>query len=161
MLQLRPAQPHDVSILLDLIRELAAYEREPDAVLATEADLLRDGFGDNPKFQVILADKDHQTVGFSLYFFSYSTWEGRGCLFLEDLFVRPAFRGLGIGKAMLIFLARIAQKEECRRFQWHVLDWNELAIGFYQTLGARLLPEWRIVRLDHAAINTLAVQDSA
>jgi GNAT superfamily N-acetyltransferase len=156
MLHLRPAVPADVGLILALIRELAEYEREPDAVVATEADLLRDGFGERPLFRVILAEQDGEPAGFAFYFFSYSTWRGRPCLYLEDLFVRPVFRRRGLGLALLRELARIALEERCDRFVWQVLDWNTPAIDFYESLGARPLREWITMRLEGDAIAAFA-----
>jgi len=162
MLHLRPANPSDVPVILELIRELAIYEREPDAVIATEADLLRDGFGERPAFQVLLAewreadDTPAGVVGLAFYFFAYSTWVGRESLHLEDLYVRPSHRGRGIGLALMRNLARIAVERGCRRFQWQVLDWNTPAIRFYESLGARVLGEWQSVRIEGEALEALA-----
>jgi GNAT superfamily N-acetyltransferase len=156
MLHLRPAGPGDVALILEFIRELAAYEREPDAVVATEADLLRDGFGPAPRFHVILAEEDGQPAGFAFYFFTYSTWRGRPCLYLEDVFVRPAFRRRGIGLTLLKELGRVAVRERCERFVWQVLDWNEPAIAFYESLGAKPLREWITMRLDGERLTAFA-----
>jgi GNAT superfamily N-acetyltransferase len=165
MLHLRPATATDVSVILELIRELAIYEREPDAVVATEADLLRDGFGERPAFQVLLAEwrdpsevaeRPARVVGFAFYFYAYSTWVGRESLHLEDLFVLPSHRGRGIGLGLMRALARIAVDRGCRRFQWQVLDWNTPAIRFYESLGARVLGEWQSVRMEGEALEALA-----
>lgn len=156
MLTLRPAVAADVPTLLRLIRELAIYEREPDAAQATATDLLRDGFGPSPAFHAILAEDDGASIGFALYFFSYSTWRGRRCLYLEDLFVEPAHRGKGAGLALMRELARIAVAEECPRFVWQVLDWNEPSIAFYEKLGGSVVREWLTVRLEGDAIARLA-----
>ncbi len=156
MLHLRPARPDDVPLILAFIRELAAYEREPDAVIATEEDLLRDGFGERPRFHVVLAEWEGAPAGFAFSFFTYSTWRGRPCLYLEDLFVRPAFRRNGIGLALLRELARTAVRERCERFVWQVLDWNTPAIAFYESLGARPLREWITMRLEGPAIEAVA-----
>lgn len=165
MLHLRPACAADVPVILQLIRELAIYEREPDAVIATEADLLRDGFGERPAFQVVLAEWRDESmpteapapvVGLAFYFFAYSTWVGRESLHLEDLFVLPSHRGRGIGLALMRYLARIALERGCRRFQWQVLDWNEPAIRFYESLGARVLGEWQSVRIEGEELEALA-----
>src|SRR3954471_16406529 len=147
MLELRPAVAADVPLILAFVRALAAYEREPDAVVATEADLLRDGFGDSPRFRVLLAHWGDEPAGFAFYFFAYSTWRGRPVLHLEDLFVPPSQRKKGIGVALMRRLARIAVDASCARFAWQVLDWNEPAIGFYRSLGAEILPEWQNVRM--------------
>jgi GNAT superfamily N-acetyltransferase len=156
MLKLRAAVPADVPLILELIRDLATYEREPDAVVATEADLLRDGFGERPRFHVVLAEWNGEPAGFAFYFFTYSTWRGRPCLYLEDLFVRPAFRRNGIGLGLLRELASTALRERCERFVWQVLDWNTPAIDFYETLGARPLREWITMRVEGEAIAELA-----
>jgi GNAT superfamily N-acetyltransferase len=156
MLSLRAAVAADVPWILQLVRELAAYEREPDAVVATEADLLRDGFGEAPRFRVLLADWDGEPAGFAFYFFAYSTWRGRPVLHLEDLFVRPPHRKLGIGLALMRRLARIAVAEGCARFTWQVLDWNEPALRFYASLGAEVRPTWLDVRLEGNALAKLA-----
>jgi len=156
MLSLRQATRADVPLILQLVRELASYERSPDAVVATEADYLRDGFGHSPRFHVLLGEWNAEPAAFALYFYNWSTWLGRPGLYLEDLFVRPQRRGNGIGKALLAELARIAVREGCGRFQWQVLDWNEPALGFYRSLGAQLVPEWLTVRLDGEALQRLA-----
>jgi GNAT superfamily N-acetyltransferase len=162
MLRIRPANPPDIPQILTFIRELAIYEREPDAVLATEADLLRDGFGPTPRFQCVIAelDQDGQTVpaGFALYFTSYSTWLGHHGIRLEDLYVTPSRRGQGIGTALLAHLARIAVDQGCPRLEWDVLAWNAPAIAVYEKVGARILTEWRIMRLTGEPLQTLARQ---
>lgn len=156
MSHIRRAQPADVPLILELIRELALYEREPGAVVATEADLMRDGFGPTPRYECLIAESDGQPAGFALYFFNYSTWRGRAGIHLEDLFVRPAFRGLGIGKALLARVAAITVERQFGRLQWEVLDWNQPAIDFYQRLGAEFLHEWRIMRVTESALAELA-----
>ena len=153
---IRPATPSDVPTILAFIRELALYERDPAAVLATEADLLRDGFGPSPYFRCIIAHQDGTPAGFALFFTSYSTWRGHHGIRLEDLYVTPAHRGQGIGKALLQHLARIAIAEGCPRLEWDVLDWNQPAIDFYHAQGAVMLTEWRIMRVADDALNTLA-----
>ena len=161
-LTLRPAIPADVPQILAFIRELALYEREPDAVLATEADLLRDGFGPTPRFHCIIAEREEfgvpQSVGFALYFTSYSTWLGHHGIRLEDLYVTPAHRGQGIGKALLRHLARIAVQQGCPRLEWDVLTWNQPAIDVYHAIGAKTQTEWRIMRLSGEALTALASQ---
>lgn len=153
---IRKAVPGDVPLILDFIRALATYEREPDAVTATEADLLRDGFGPGPYYQCLIGEWDGRPAGFAFYFFNYSTWVGRPGLYLEDIFVNPEFRGLGIGKALLAQVAAIAVEKNCPRLQWEVLDWNTPAIEFYSSLGASFLDEWRNVRMTSEAIAALA-----
>jgi GNAT superfamily N-acetyltransferase len=153
---IRPATKDDVPQILAFIRALAAYEREPDAVIATEEGLLRDGFGPTPYYNCLIADLDGHPAGFALYFFNYSTWMGRPGIYLEDLFVPPEFRGLGIGKALLKKVAAIAVEKDCRRLQWEVLDWNTPAIDFYRAMGAEFLDEWRNVRISGEALLQLA-----
>jgi GNAT superfamily N-acetyltransferase len=153
---IRPATPEDIPQILAFVRALATYEREPDAVLATEADFLRDGFGPNPFYFCLIAETDGTPAGFALYFFNYSTWLGRPGLYLEDLFVLPEFRNLGIGKALLQRVAAIAVEKGCPRFQWEVLDWNTPAIDFYKAMGAEFLDEWRNVRVSGDALLRLA-----
>ncbi len=158
MLTIRPATPADIPQILTFIRELAIFEREPDAVLATEADLLRDGFGPTPRFHSIIAEHDGSPAGFALYFHSYSTWRGHHGIRLEDLYVTPTKRGQGIGKALLAHLARIAVNQGCPRLEWDVLEWNAPAIAVYQSIGAHILTEWRIMRLADQPLQTLARQ---
>ncbi|HEY2517582.1 MAG TPA: GNAT family N-acetyltransferase [Polyangiaceae bacterium] len=156
MLTLRDATAADAPVILDLIRALATYEREPDAVVATVDDLVRDGFGPKPLFHVILAEWDGAPVGFAFYFIAYSTWRGRGVLYLEDLFVLPSHRGKRIGLTLMERLAQEAVARNCDRFVWQVLDWNEPAIRFYESLGARVRKEWLTVRMEEEAIAKLA-----
>ena len=160
MLRLRPAKPADVPVILQLVRALAEYERAPEAVVATEQDFLRHGFGPSPRFSVLLAEEDGNVAGFALWFFTFSTWLGKPGLFLEDLFVRPELRGRGIGKALMLELARIAVREGCGRFEWNVLDWNQPSIDFYRSLGARQLDEWVGCRLEGDALRALAGRES-
>src|SRR4051794_37510554 len=156
MLAIRPATSNDAATILDLIRALAIYEREPDAVSATEADILRDGFGAAPKFHCVIAEWEGLPAGFAFWFYNYSTWQGRPGLYLEDLFVKPEFRGKGIGKALLLHLAKAAVEENCGRFEWSVLDWNTPAREFYEALGAKCLKEWLIMRVEGEALRKLA-----
>jgi GNAT superfamily N-acetyltransferase len=158
MLSIRPATTQDARLILEFIRDLAEYERAPDAAVATESDLLRDGFGPNPKFQCVIAEWGGQPAGFAFYFYNYSTWQGRPGLYLEDLFVRPQYRGKSIGKALLVHLAQVAVRENCGRFQWQVLDWNTPAIQFYESLGAKKLTEWLTMRVEGEDIEKLAQQ---
>ena len=160
MLRLRPAKPADVPVILQLVRALAQYERAPEAVVATEQDFLRHGFGPSPRFSVLLAEDEGKAAGFALWFFTFSTWLGKPGLFLEDLFVRPELRGRGIGKALMLELARIAVREGCGRFEWNVLDWNQPSIDFYRSLGARQLDEWVGCRLEGDALRALAGRES-
>jgi GNAT superfamily N-acetyltransferase len=153
---IRPADPSDAALILRFIRALAVYEREPDAVVATEETLLAHGFGPNPYFHCLIAELDGSPAGFAFYFFDYSTWLGQPGIYLEDLFVDPTFRGQGVGKALLEALARIALERGCARMKWEVLDWNEPAIDFYRAMGAEFLDEWRNVRLSGDALKRLA-----
>ncbi|MBY6204282.1 GNAT family N-acetyltransferase [Halomonas denitrificans] len=153
---LRAATPADIGLLLELIRELAVYEKEPDAAKATP-DLLHDGlFGADPKAEAVIAEHAGEPAGFALFFHNYSTWTGKPGLYLEDLFVREALRGEGIGKALLLHLVGIAHERGCARMEWSVLDWNRTAIDFYRSLGARPQSEWTVYRLDQAALDRLA-----
>ncbi len=156
MLQIRAAQAKDVGTILQLIRGLAEYEHEPQAVEATEQDLLRDGFGPHPCFHCALAEWDGEPVGFALYFYNYSTWKGRPGIFLDDLFVYPEHRGKGIGKALLLHVARIAAAQNCGRYEWLVLDWNTPAIEFYESLGGKRMKQWLPVRVEGQALQELA-----
>ena len=161
MLNIRPATPADVPLILEFIRDLAEYEREPQAAVATAADLLRDGFGPEPKFRVDIAEWSGEPAGFAFYFWNYSTWQGKPGLYLEDLFVRPRFRGQGIGKALLVHLARVALKNNCGRLVWQVLDWNTPAIEFYQSLGAETMKEWLTMRVTGDALVRLATEETS
>jgi len=160
MLSIRPAEVSDAGLILQFIRELAAYERHPHAVKTTQADLERDGFGRDPKFSVVIAEWESKPAGFALFFYNYSTWEGHPGLFLEDLFVRPEFRGRGIGGRLLVYLAQLALRENCARFQWNVLDWNTPSIQFYESLGAKIMKEWLTMRVEGEALRRLAHQTS-
>jgi GNAT superfamily N-acetyltransferase len=164
MHSIRAATPADIPAILDLIRALATYERAPNAVKTTEADLLRDGFGEQPCFECLIAENGEghgQPTGFALYFYNYSTWRGRPGIHLEDLFVLPRFRGQGIGKALLARVAARAAEQGCPRLQWDVLAWNQTAIDFYQSLGAQFLDEWRIMRVADEGIGALAALATA
>jgi GNAT superfamily N-acetyltransferase len=144
---IRPAVPDDVPMVLGLIRELAAYEREPDAVVATEEGLRSALFGDSPAVFCHVAEADGEVVGFALWFRNFSTWLGRHGIYLEDLYVRPSHRGTGLGKALLETLTGIAKEHGYGRVEWAVLDWNEPAQAFYRSLGARPMDEWTVWRL--------------
>jgi GNAT superfamily N-acetyltransferase len=152
MLVLRESQPGDVGTILELIRGLAEYEHEPQAAVATEEDLLRDGFGANPKFHCVIAEWDGAAVGFALYFYNYSTWKGRPGIYLEDIFVWPEYRGKGIGKALLLHVAQTAVAQNCGRYEWQVLDWNTPAIEFYEGLGAKRMKQWLPMRAEGDAL---------
>ena len=154
-MDIRLAKEADVPAILTLIHALAAYEREPDAVQIGEAELRRDGFGPQPLFECLIADDEGEAAGFALYFPIYSTWRGRS-LHLEDLFVRPEFRGHGLGKALLRQVAALAVERGCARLQWDVLEWNKPAIDFYLSLDATMLDEWRRMRVVDEALRRLA-----
>jgi len=154
--KIRPAHVEDVPIILQLIRDLATYERAPDDVVATE-ELLSDVlFGEKPAAEVLLAFEEKSPIGFAVYFYNFSTWLGRPGLYLEDLFVRPEKRGKGYGRALLVELAKIARDRGCGRMEWAVLDWNEPAIEFYRALGAKPMNEWTVFRLTRDEIANLA-----
>ncbi|HET9078504.1 MAG TPA: GNAT family N-acetyltransferase [Acidimicrobiales bacterium] len=153
---IREATPSDIGDLLRLIRALAAYEKEPDAVATTGEDLQRALFGPEPKVFASVAEDGGAVVGMAVYFLTFSTWTGRHSLYLEDLFVDPSHRGRGLGLALLGGLARRAVELGCARMEWSVLDWNEPAIGFYRSLGARPMDEWTVFRLDGEALAAAA-----
>jgi GNAT superfamily N-acetyltransferase len=154
--QIRTARVEDVSIILELIRDLATYERAPDEVIATEEHLVDVLFGKRPAAEVLLAFEGNSPVGFALFFHNFSTWLGRPGLYLEDLFVKPEKRGKGYGRALLVELAKIAMERGCGRMEWAVLDWNEPAIKFYRALGATPMDEWTVFRLTRDGIAKLA-----
>lgn len=160
-LTITPAAPADVPLIRQLIHELATYEREPESATATDADLHAALFGDRPAAEVLLARVDGEAVGFALFFHNFSTWTGRRGIYLEDLFVRPSARGLGAGRVLLATLAQIAKARGCPRMDWAALDWNDLAIGFYEKLGATCLDDWRIFRLTGEALDRLATPSPA
>ena len=154
-LELRPATPDDVALLLDLIKELAIYEKEPESAKATP-ELVHAGlFGESPTAEAVVAEWDGETAGFALFFHNYSTWTGKPGLYLEDLFVREAVRGQGVGKALLLHLATLARERGCGRMEWSVLDWNRPAIEFYESLGAKPQSGWTVYRLDESALERL------
>jgi len=160
MLNIRKSTPDDIPLILDFIRELAEYERAPEEAVATPDDLRRDVFSGEPRFYVEIAEWDDVPAGFALWFYNYSTWQGKPGLYLEDLFVRSRFRKKGIGKALLVHLARVAVEKGCGRYQWQVLDWNTPAIEFYESLGARVMKEWLTMRVTGEALEKLAEQAS-
>jgi len=158
---IRPATIGDVPIILELIRDLATYERAPHDVTATEEQLTDVLFGEKRAAEVLLAFEGDTPIGFAVFFPNFSTWVGRPGLYLEDLFVRPEHRGKGYGRALLVYLAGIARDRGCGRMEWAVLDWNAPAIDFYKKLGAAPLEEWKIFRLTRDGIAKLAAEDSA
>ena len=157
---IRPAAPDDVGLVLRFVKELAEYERLADQARATEEDYRKSLFSERPAAEVLIAEYADQPVGFALFFQNFSTFIGRPGIFLEDLYVRPEARGKGIGKALLEEIVRLARERGCGRVEWAVLDWNEPAIRFYESLGARMMTDWRIFRLDQAAIERIAAHPS-
>ena len=155
-INIRKWQKDDIPEVLNLIKDLAIYEKEPNAVHTTEEDLLRDGFSDNPFFHCIVGELNGKVEGFALYFFTWSTWEGRPSLYLEDLFVREEKRGNSLGLKLFKQLAVIACEQDCNRFEWAVLDWNQLARDFYHGLGAYHKNGWLPYRMDKKAMEDLA-----
>jgi len=156
MLNLREASAQDIPQILSFIRELAEYERAPNAVSCTEKDLHRDGFGSNPKFRVIMAEWNGEPAGMAFFFYNYSTWQGRTGIFIEDLFVRPQFRSKGIGRALVGHLAQTAIAEHCYGVRWEVLDWNKPAIDVYRHLGSKFREGWRIMQITGQELKELA-----
>lgn len=153
---IRSAEPADVATILRFVRELAVFEREPDAVLATEPMLHEALFGARPAAEAVIAE-DGEPLGFALFFHNFSTWQGKRGLYLEDLYVTPAARGRGVGKALLRHLAGLAVARDCARFEWSVLDWNADAIAFYRAMGAVGQDEWTVQRVDGDALRRLAM----
>ena len=141
-LHIRDAEVADSELILHFVRELARYEKAEHEVVATRADIESSIFGEQSSVRALICEADGQPIGFAVYFFNYSTWQGRRGLYLEDLYVSPEYRGSGAGKALLRHLARIAVTGGCGRFEWSVLDWNEPAIKFYESIGAKAKSEW-------------------
>ncbi|WP_240126478.1 GNAT family N-acetyltransferase [Thermomonas alba] len=159
VLSIRPATAGDVPLIHQLIVELAEYEQLAHAVVATEADLHAQLFGERPAAEVLIGEVNGEAAGFALFFHNFSTFLGKRGLYLEDLYVRPAFRGAGLGRHLMAALARIAVQRGCGRFEWSVLDWNQPAIAFYRRLGATGMDEWTVQRLEGAALHALAARD--
>jgi GNAT superfamily N-acetyltransferase len=155
---IRRARPEDGGLIFALIRELADYEKLLHELEATEAGICDALFGDNPRLFCEIAEWNGEGVGFAVWFFNFSTFSGRSGIYLEDLFVRPAYRGKGIGKALLAYLARLCVDNGCSRLQWSVLDWNAPSIAFYQSLGAVMMNEWTGCRLNGAPLAALAAR---
>ena len=153
---IEPATPRDVPLILSLIKALADYERLAEAVVATEDSIRASLFGSKPAAEAVIARAGAEPVGFAVWFHNYSTFLSRPGLYLEDLFVLPAWRGRGIGRALIQHLARIAVERGCGRMEWSVLDWNEPAIRFYRSLGAEPMEEWTVYRLTGDALTRLA-----
>ena len=161
MLKLRKATSEDARLILTFIKELAEYEKDPKAVVATEENIRRDGFGAQPKFEVVIAEWDGDAVGMAFYFFNYSTWKGRHGMYLEDLIVRPSQRGNGIGKAIMAHLASVAVENKCFGIRWEVLDWNKSAIRFYESLGAEFRGRWQSMQINGDALKLLAASEKS
>ena len=153
---IRPATPADISTIMAFVRELAAFEREPDAVTSTEAMLHESLFGAHPAAEAIVAELDGRSVGTAVFYHNFSTWTGVRGIWLDDLYVTPAARGSGAGRALLSHLAGIAVDRGCRRFEWCVLDWNARAIDFYRKVGAEAMDEWTTQRVTGDALLRLA-----
>ena len=160
LLSIRPATADDVPLIRQLIAELAEYERLADAAVATDDGLRAQLFGAQPAAEVLIGEVDGQAAGFALFFHNFSTFLGKRGLYLEDLFVRPEFRGHGLGKHLMATLARLAVQRDCGRFEWSVLDWNELAIAFYRRIGAAGMDGWTVQRLEGDALHALAAHDA-
>lgn len=160
-ISIRFATPEDLPLIADLIRRLAEYEKLAHEVRFDEAVLGAKLFGPRPYAEVIIGEVEGVAQGFALFFHNFSTFEGKPGVYLEDLFVRPEARGSGLGKALLSRLAAIAVERDCARLEWSVLDWNEPAIGFYRKLGARLMDEWTVMRVDGADLARLGVASGA
>lgn len=155
-LELRLATADDVPTILSFIQQLADYEKLSDQVVATEQKLRDSLFADTPYAEVVLANYQGKDVGFALFFHNYSTFLAKPGIYLEDLFVEPACRGVGVGKALITYLAKLAVERDCGRLEWSVLDWNQPAIDFYQSLGAVMLHDWRINRVTGATLAQMA-----
>lgn len=156
MTTIRPATPADVGQILQFIRDLAEYEKSPQSVVATAAQVHDAMFGNRPVIEAVIAESNSRPVGFALFFHNYSTWTGWRGIYLEDLYVAPEARGSGTGKALLGHVARLALERGCARFEWAVLDWNTPAIGFYRSLGAVPMDEWTVMRLTGDALAKVA-----
>lgn len=155
MVNIRFAERKDCPVILQFIKELAEYEKEPNAVEAT-IELLEETIFDKQQAKVLLLENESEPLGFALYFYNFSTWRGKAGLYLEDLYVRPQYRGKGYGKMLLSYLANQAKKDGCPRFEWIVLDWNTPSINFYKAMGAKPLDEWTVFRLENKALENLA-----
>jgi GNAT superfamily N-acetyltransferase len=151
-MNIRKGNPDDMKAVLGLIQELADFEKESDAVVVTVEDLVRDGFGPVPLFDVFVAEVEKEIVGIALYYYRYSTWKGK-TIHLEDLIVKEKMRGTGLGYALYSEVIKQGKKDKVRRIEWNVLDWNTPAVEFYEKSGAKVLDEWRVAQMDEAAIN--------
>jgi GNAT superfamily N-acetyltransferase len=149
---IRQGTPNDMQAVLDLIIELAVFEKEPNAVVVTLEDLIRDGFQDQPLFHTFIAEKENEIIGVALYYYRYSTWKGK-TIHLEDLVVKANHRGTGAGLALYTEIIKQGKKDSVRRIEWNVLDWNTNAINFYKKSGAKVLEDWYVVQMDEAGID--------
>jgi GNAT superfamily N-acetyltransferase len=152
-MNIRKGNPEDMRSVLGLIQELAIFEKEPEAVVISEEDLIRDGFGEKPLFHVFVAEVEEEIVGIALYYYRYSTWKGK-TIHLEDLIVKEKMRGTGLGSALYAEIMRQGKRDNVRRIEWNVLDWNTPAVDFYKNSGARILDGWQVVQMDEAGINS-------
>ncbi|MDR7372515.1 GNAT family N-acetyltransferase [Flavobacterium aquidurense] len=152
-MNIRKGNPEDMESVLGLIQELAIFEKEPDAVVVTVDDLVRDGFGEKPLFHVFVAEVEKEIVGIALYYYRYSTWKGK-TIHLEDLIVKDKMRGTGLGSALYAEIMKQGKRDNVRRVEWNVLDWNTPAVKFYENSGAKILEEWRVVQMDEAGIDS-------
>jgi GNAT superfamily N-acetyltransferase len=151
-MNIRKGNPEDMRSVLGLIQELAIFEKEPEAVVISEEDLIRDGFGEKPLFHVFVAEVEEEIVGIALYYYRYSTWKGK-TIHLEDLIVKEKMRGTGLGSALYAEIMKQGKRDNVRRVEWNVLDWNTPAVDFYKNSGARILDGWQVVQMDEAGIN--------
>ena len=157
-MQIRKATANDMPSVLELIQELATFEKEPDAVVVTVDDLIRDGFLENPLFQCFVAEEENNIIGMALYYYRYSTWKGK-TIHLEDLIVKESKRGTGAGFALYKEIIKQGKAENVRRIEWNVLDWNTPAIDFYEKSGAKVLGDWRVVHMDDKGIERFLIED--
>lgn len=156
---IRKGTSNDMPAVLDLIKELAIFEKEPDAVVVTIDDLIRDGFGENPLFHTFVAEVDAEIIGIALYYYRYSTWKGK-TIHLEDLIVKENQRGTGAGFALYSEIIAQGKRDNVRRIEWNVLDWNTPAIEFYKKTGAKVLEDWRVAQMDENGINEFLSKNS-
>lgn len=157
-MNIRKGKITDMPAVLNLIQELAVFEKEPDAVVVTVANLERDGFGENPLFHTFVAEMNGEIIGMALYYYRYSTWKGK-TIHLEDLIVKEAHRGTGAGLALYTEIMKQGKKDGVRRIEWNVLDWNEPAIRFYEKSGAKVLDDWRVVQMNEEGIKQFLIEE--
>jgi GNAT superfamily N-acetyltransferase len=155
---IRKASQNDMPSVLELIQELATFEKEPDAVVVTVEDLIRDGFSENPLFHCFVAEVDNEIIGMALYYYRFSTWKGK-TIHLEDLIVKESKRGRGAGFALYKEIIKKGKAENVRRIEWNVLDWNTPAIDFYEKSGAKVLGDWRVVQMHEEGIKRFLIED--